>query len=115
MATLILITSGTFSTTTQTVTFTSIPQTYKHLLIKGTLHSNRAVGNDGGFSVRFNDATTGYDYQQFYWTGNTTNASGGTAYSEPSIQNIGVSQDTQNASLFSHYEFTIPNYANASR
>ena len=113
-STLVLIASYTLSTATQSLEFTSIPSTYRHLLVKGSLHSNRSVGNDGGLNIRFNDSTVEYDYQQIYVSSTSIAASSGTAFTETNISVVGIAQDTQNSNLFSPLEFMIPNYANTS-
>ena len=111
-STLILIASYTLSTTTQGLVFNSIPSTYRHLLVKCSLHSNRSAGNDGGIGIRFNDSATSYDYQQIYVAGSTVAGDGGTAFTQTYVQSVGMAQDTQSSSLFSPLEFTVANYAN---
>jgi hypothetical protein len=111
-STLILIASYTLSTTTQGLVFNSIPSTYRHLLVKGSIHSNRSAGNDGGLGIRFNDSATGYDYQQLYVAGTAVAGDGGSAFTQTSFGTVGVAQDTQNSNLFSPFEFTVANYAN---
>jgi hypothetical protein len=112
-----LIYSTKITSTTQYLNFTSIPQTYSALLVIASLHSNRSSGNDGGLNFRFNDATTNYDWQQYYANANSgaPTAYGGTNYSETYITAPGMPQDTKDAQAYSATQLYIPNYASSSK
>lgn len=62
-----------------TISFSSIPSTYKHLQVRCTVRSTNSNSNDlGGLQVRFNGDTTGtnYGYHFVYSNGSTFVASG---------------------------------------
>lgn len=60
------------------VTFSSIPQTYKHLQVRISARSNDAAGNDG-LSFRFNGTTSGYVRHALYGSGTAVGSFSATA------------------------------------
>ena len=58
-----------------TITFSSIPSTYKHLQIRGIM---RMSSNADGPTMRFNSDTTASNYRMHYLQGNGASASAGT-------------------------------------
>ena len=57
------------------ISFTSIPSTYKHLQLRAFIDSN---SSDGYMSLRFNGDTTSSNYRYHYLQGNGSSASAGT-------------------------------------
>jgi len=67
-------------TTTTTVTFSSIPATYRHLQLRASAASSAAAN----MTVRFNGVTSG-DYSWHYIEGNGATASAGAGSNQTSI------------------------------
>lgn len=60
------------------ISFTSIPSTYKHLQLRAFIDSN---ASDGYMSLRFNGDTTSSNYRYHYLQGNGSSASAGSGAS----------------------------------
>jgi hypothetical protein len=105
----VLLTSNTAS-----ITFSSIPQTYTHLQIRGTVKANRATYVDD-LGMRFNgDSTSNYSYHRLYSFGSGT--PGSDAGTSSSSMNIGqVSGGTvNNSNTFGVVIIDILNYASTT-
>jgi hypothetical protein len=70
------IASNTLGTNTQTVTFSSIPSTYKHLQLR--IHGS----SNGGPKIRYNSSATGYSEHYLQGNGTAASAGGSTGNSE---------------------------------
>lgn len=84
------ISTYTASSTQSTITFNSIPQTYKNLVLRGTVQVTN--GGSSYLTVRFNNSSgTTYDSIQFYGAGGNTGVSGGcyNAMSSTSFEIVG--------------------------
>jgi hypothetical protein len=101
------ISSVTLSSTTATISFAGIPQTYTDLLIKLSSRTNRSSGVDDDVFITFNGASTTYGYR--YLRGNgTTTASGNGANRYAAIAN---SNGGASANTFANADIYITNYA----
>lgn len=60
-----------------TVTFSSIPQTYKHLQIRILGKSNGTTNPTDGIQISFNGSSTSGDYASHFLSGNGSTASAG--------------------------------------
>lgn len=74
-----------------TISFTSIPSTYKHLQIRLFAKSTRAAGNAGdAINMTFNsDTAANYSYHQLQGNGATASASGSASTSNIQIERSG--------------------------
>ena len=74
-----------------TISFSSIPATYKHLQLRLYAKSTRAAGNAGdAINMRFNsDSGTNYSYHQLQGNGTTASASGLATQSQIQIERAG--------------------------
>lgn len=62
---------------TGTITFSSIPSTYKHLQLRILTATTTAAGDGAYFNIRFNsDSGSNYSYHDLYGNGSATAASG---------------------------------------
>lgn len=96
-----LIESITLSTTTASITFNSIPQTFTDLVVFSSARHSTATSSQ---ELRFNGVTTGYTRRQFFSTG-AGNASTST------FSRDGVSADSgMAANMFGNSDLYIPNY-----
>ena len=103
-----LIGSTVLSTSTATVTFSSIPNTYTDLVLR--MSTRFASGTFGEFSVTFNSDTTSlYSYTIFYATGGAVSTyRGSNATNLVGVLNgVGTSQT---ANTFTNNELYIPRY-----
>lgn len=99
-----------------TVSFTSIPTTYKHLQIRGIARTDLA-GSFPALSVRFNSdsGATSYGYQRLYGTAATNhtladdNASGADAYM------LTISADSLTSSIYGAFVLDIVDYRNTNK
>jgi hypothetical protein len=96
-----------------TITFSSIPSTYKHLQIRLT---GRATGayNYASVYVRFNsDSNSNYSYHQLYTDGATSGSSSNNTVSYMLGQNISAASSSAN--FFGVMIFDILEYANTDK
>ena len=95
------------------ISFTSIPSTYKHLQIRGIGRTARSNADDNAY-IRFNsDTGNNYAWHSLYGTG-----SGVTAYAVSSTnygQILATSAASTTASVFNGSVIDILDYANTSK
>lgn len=97
-----LISAFTLGSTTSTVTFSSIPQTYDHLVLRSSLRSATAA-QDVVINVNLNGSSSTYTYRWWAFTG--AGSDSGT------IQRFMMATGaSQSANLFSAGEIFLPNY-----
>jgi len=100
---------------TSTITFSSIPQTYTHLQIRGIARENSGAGTSiNDLLVRFN-SDSGANYRYHYLRGNGTAASAGTAGSQTYAWALGTSQAGSTASVFTGNVLDILDYTNTNK
>ncbi len=119
-----LYTQGTFdsiATTTigsggaSTITFSSIPQTYTHLQIRGIARENSGAGTSiNDLLVRFN-SDSGANYRYHYIRGNGTAASAGTAGSQTYAWALGTAQAGSTSNTFTGNVCDILDYTNTNK
>jgi hypothetical protein len=99
---------------TASISFTSIPSTYKHLQIRGILKGNNGLSTDDTAILRFNsDTATNYSYHTIYANGGASvnaNLNGATV---SFINTYGI-PSSGFTSTFSSTILDILNYANTS-
>ena len=108
-----LIASQVLSASAASVTFSSIPQTYKTLILKVSARSDDTGALPNDLYIRFNGDTvdTNYSMRRIYGDGSAAgsdNVSGGYG-----PLRLSVDGGNQTASTFGSIEATIPNYASA--
>lgn len=115
-----LITATTLSnSSTTSVSFTSIPSTYQHLVLKVQAKSSNQIAADGYITtnVTVNGASSNYYIRGWYTSGTTTlsnyGASGalGQWSANPSIPN----DYTPSQPGRGYFDLTIPNYRTSGR
>jgi len=106
-----------------TVEFSSIPQTYTDLILLGSVRSTSATSNTGEYDpivYRFNATTSGYTTKNLEGSGSsvlsasqtTATGSGGGTYGR--ISNSGINNSLSGASMFSSFNWYIPNYSGST-
>jgi hypothetical protein len=111
------ISTVALGTATSSISFTSIPSTYKHLQIRYIARTDRTSSSDGDYLImRFNDLSGASDYYtQHYVRGNgsaTYAASDGT-YSALTIERMPCS--TQGSNIFGGGVIDILDYTNTNK
>jgi hypothetical protein len=93
------------------ITFSSIPQTYKHLQIRGIARSTRAVTEGAGARLRFNgDTGNNYSTQQIYGAGSGAGiANGGGSSAE--IDGLYVSGSNASNGVYGYFIIDIYDYS----
>ena len=105
-----LISSQTLATTTSSVTFSSIPQTYTDLVLKMSVRDTVATSS-ANIKITFNGSASSYSERLLLGTGSAAaSANQSTTYMNYIYSN--AANDT--ASTFSNGEMYIPNYAGAN-
>jgi len=105
----------TVGTPQSTITFSSIPATYKHLQIRALAKSARTDSEIATYKVRFNgDGTSIYSYHRLLGSGAAASASGGASTPEGYLYSMAGSL-TVSASTFGVAIFDILDYANTNK
>jgi hypothetical protein len=99
------------SNTAGGVTFSAIPQTYTHLLIKFSIRSGRTGQYADDLRVTLNSSTN-YTNIRLYGLNSNTNQDGGTSATNNYLA-VGTAVDAA-AGAFSSGQYLIPNYTNTS-
>jgi hypothetical protein len=107
------IATVTAPSTQSTITFTSIPSTYKHLQLRGIMRTSRTGGNDL-VSIRFNN-DTGSNYSDHALGGD-----GSTAFTDKNVSAsfINVQRSSSNfngSNIFGVYVIDILDYTSTSK
>jgi len=98
-------------TATSTITFSNIPNTYKHLQIRGI---TRFAGNDSGFGMWFNNDTTSSNY----YSHNLGTAGAGTTYAQAvadSFISWSMPNNSTTANVFLGMVVDILDYSSTSK
>jgi hypothetical protein len=97
-----------------TLTFSSIPSTYKHLQLRISARSNRALANDN-LGITFNgDGSAAYSNHTLYTNGATITAYGDSTLQVGSFE-CNIPAATATASVFGCAIIDILDYANTSK
>jgi hypothetical protein len=106
-----------------TVSFSSIPQSYTDLVLVGSVRSTSTTSNTGEYdpmAYRFNATTSGYTAVTIQGSGSATSSaslttgtgSAGGTYGR--LNNSGINNSLSGTSLFSSFNWYIPNYAGSA-
>jgi hypothetical protein len=93
--------------------FTSIPQTYSHLQIRG-IGRNSVANADDNISMQFNSDTAA-NYSLHYISGSGASASAGAATGQSSMIILRVPGSTSSANMFGPGVVDILDYANTNK
>lgn len=104
-----IISYATGTGASQVITFSSIPQTYVALQIRGIARCTNSGVSGRTIAVTFNGSTTGYAYHDL--TGNGTAASAGGAATQTSI----LINNTDGTTAPAGHIFDIHDYASTTR
>lgn len=104
--TFILIQNTSLTGNSTSITFNSIPGTYNDLLLKISARGDIASTAQNLF-IKFNNITSGYGMNYYYFINNSTGAS-----NNPNQSNMNINCPAANstASIFGGAEIYIPNY-----
>lgn len=107
-----LISTTLISSSTASVTFSSIPSTYKHLQLRYVARCDLAAENNDVFRIRFN-GDTGANYNAHTLDGNGTSVS--SSYSSSYIRAGYLPAATSTANAFAAGVLDILDYTNTSK
>lgn len=108
------IATTTLSTSQSTITFSSIPATYKHLQIRAIGRTDRASNVDG-FRIQFNNITTTSQYRSHFLGGNGSTVFSGDEGGTAGVVNQRFSANSSTASMFGVAVIDILDYANTDK
>ena len=99
-----------------TISFTSIPSTYKHLQIRGIARASAADASDHNIVAAFNSDTTYTNYRTHVLDGDGSTASSGAAQVSGFYASAGLTLgNTSTASAFSATVMDILDYTNTNK
>jgi hypothetical protein len=106
----------TLSSAQTTITFSSIPSTYKHLQIRGFWRGNRATYPVSGTNMTFNsDSGSNYSNHEIIGQGGGNLTSGVQVGGSASTTSIGVGQPGTSVTYFTTAIIDILDYANTNK
>jgi len=109
-----LISTTVLSSSTATVSFSSIVNTYKHLEIRATLRTAKTASNADSFDVRFNsDSGNNYAYHGLRGNGSSVSSSANSSQNTMRFSFIPSSTDTANS--YSGLVMSVLDYTNTSK
>lgn len=103
-----LIEAKTLTTTTASVTFTSIPQTYTDLMVLLSVRGNQASSVNSSFYLYFNGSTSNYTGRRVYGNGSTV------ASDNDTVINLEATGPSATSSTFANIAVYIPNYTSTT-
>lgn len=101
-----------------TISFSSIPSTYKHLQIRGIAQDNRATYNQSSLGLRFNsDSGNNYSYHflQASWGAGATGVDSMGSGSQNQIYSIGSITSSVSTNHFGGFVIDILDYADTNK
>ena len=109
------IATVTLATSTTTITFSSIPATYRHLQIRGIARATGSFTNTDGL-IRFNsDTGANYAHHALYGDGATASATAGTSTTSGRFARNAQIANSSTASVFTGFVIDLLDYANTSK
>ena len=109
-----LISGSLLSSTTASVTFSSIPQTYTDLLVKTCVRTSRSNFIVSTFEFQLNGDSTGI-YSLNYLSGSGTALSASNAQDQTASQIVYTAANTATANTFGSSEIYFPSYTNSAK
>ena len=97
-----------------TVTFGSIPSTYKHLQIRGIARTDRGTYNSDPLKLTFN-ADGGSNYTRHYLLGDGSSATADGVSSQTFIQNYLITTNVATSGVFAAFIMDILDYGSTSK
>jgi hypothetical protein len=100
------------------INFAGIPNTYKHLQIRGIAQDNRATYNTSSLMMRFNgDTAANYSdhYLQASWTAGATTAQAGADVNNTGISWIAQITSTVATNVFGAFVIDVLDYADTTK
>ena len=111
-----LIAATSVGSTTTTIDFNSISQSYTHLILIGNARMNNSNTN-GSFTARWNGGTSGDSYSakvQMYKLGTSTYGNSGAISNYNGIY-VPTCGNVASSGVFGHFRVVIPNYKHTDK
>jgi hypothetical protein len=110
------IATTTLGSSTATITFSSIPATYKHLQVRGIMRNDVAITGMGDLRVRFNsDSGSNYTYHILYGDGTSAAAGAATSQTYGRLARNVTPCANNGANIFGAFVADILDYANSNK
>ena len=108
------ISTVTVSSSTSSITFSSIPATFKHLQVRAITRNTRTSDRAGSPGIQLNgDTGSNYFYHRLYGDGTTAAVDSSTSTSR--IFSIGMPTDLNTSGIFGAQIWDILDYANTNK
>jgi len=105
-----LISTTVLGADTATVSFSSIPQTYKHLQIRGTVRVTAITNTGGVMTIRLNgDSTASYSWHALFGNGGSSTSEG--VINTTEVRAYMIPGSSAEANLFSPFVMDILDYS----
>lgn len=99
-----------------TVTFSSIPSTYKHLQIRGIARTDAGGGTTQNLNMTINnDTSTAYSFHQLLGNGSSASAYGENVNRSNCVQILHITTSTAGANIFGAGIIDILDYTNTNK
>lgn len=108
------IATTTLSTNTSTITFSSIPATYKHLQVRCLVRTNRTTGDGADLKINFNSSSATYAFHDLSGNSSSASAAAGTSDVTISLQRL-ASDNTGGSNIFAGMVIDILDYQSTSK
>jgi hypothetical protein len=109
------IATTTLGSSTSTITFASIPGTYKHLQIRAIARTDRASFSVDGFRIQFNNTTTSAQYSSHFLGGGGASAFSGNEGNTAGILAQRFTASTAGSNMFGAVIVDILDYADTNK
>lgn len=103
------------STSAANITFSSIPQTYKHLQIRGLVRSNRAGAADDLYMTINSDTGNNYAWHSVHGDASAVSVTAQTSVPNIHVMRNNLPSSTTTANMFGAFVIDILDYANTSK
>lgn len=108
------IATTTLATATATVTFSSIPATYKHLQLRILGRTDRATAGDA-IRIQFNSDTTSANYRSHILYGDGASAASANLGNTAGVTSYAISAASAGANIFGAMVIDFLDYGNANK
>jgi hypothetical protein len=110
-----LISTQVLASAAASVTFSSIPQTYKHLQLRFSVHTTTASADNFGMNLTLNASSTGYARHVLYGDGSSVGSFGATSESNIQLYRVVSGGTLDGGARFGAGVVDVLDYASSSK